>query len=313
LLTFWMGKFQLGSTGSVPSLSPCYRNKTATKVFNLFLAIAIGTVVGIMYLLLYHPKEASVILILASLSVIGTLLFFMYKEAPEVRRKMGACLILIALSVGFWAVYNQTFTSLMLFADRNMSKEFLGFTINAEFTQFFNPFFIILLSPLLSLLWVKLDKVGKNPSTPMKFSFGILFMALGFLVLGGGIMAFPSTGQASPWWLVLSYFIQTIGELLISPIGLAMVTRLSPKHLVGMMMGVWFLTQAAAFAIGGTLAVFSNVPKGVRDTVPLAIYSRAFFVYGGISLLLAVLSFFLVPYLRGLIGVIKGVTPTPKR
>lgn len=111
---------------------------------------------------------------------------------------MFACLILIVISIGFWAVYNQTFTSLMLFADRNMSKELFGFTINAEFTQFFNPFFIIVLSPILSKLWIRLDEKKVNPSTPMKFSLGILFMAVGFLTLGGGVTHFQSGGIASP-------------------------------------------------------------------------------------------------------------------
>jgi POT family proton-dependent oligopeptide transporter len=226
---------------------------------------------------------------------------------------MVACLILIVISVGFWAIYNQTFTSLMLFADRNMSKNLLGFTIDAEFTQFFNPFFIILLSPVLSWLWIRLDEKGLNPSTPTKFTLGVLFMAIGFIVLGLGVKAFNIDGAASPWWLILSYFLQTIGELLISPIGLAMVTRLSPRHLVGMMMGVWFLTQSAAFAIGGGLATLSDVPKDIMGAASLGIYSHAFFIYGGISLVLAVISFALIPFLNRLIGKTNGIAPTPKR
>lgn len=189
----------------------------------------------------------------------------------------------------------------------------MGFTIDAEFTQFFNPFFIIVLSPILSMLWVKLDEKGKNPSTPLKFSLGVLCMAIGFFVLAVGILAFNSNGEASPWWLVLSYLIQTVGELLISPIGLAMVTRLSPKHLVGMMMGVWFLTQAAAFAIGGGLATISDVPKEITGVASLDIYSHAFFIYGGISLILGLIALGLVPFLKKLIGKTEGPIPTPKR
>jgi POT family proton-dependent oligopeptide transporter len=267
---------------------------------------------GILHLLLFHPKEANLILVLASIGTIAAVLLFLFEELPEQRKKMFACLILIIISVGFWAVYNQTFTSLMLFADRNMSKEFLGFTIDAEFTQFFNPLFIILLSPILSWLWLRLDTKGKNPSTPFKFSLGVLAMAVGFVVLAVGVYFFNSDGVASPWWLVLSYFIQTIGELLISPIGLAMVTRLSPRHLVGMMMGVWFLTQSAAFAIGGGLAILSSVPKDVTGIASLDIYSHAFMIYGGISFALAIFSFALIPYLNKLIGRTNGPIQTPK-
>ena len=313
LITFLSGQNRLGNAGFIPSTSILHKKSGYRMGFYCLLLIGIVVAVGILHLLLYHPKEANIILVFASAGVIGAILFFLYRELPEQRRKMIACLILIFISVGFWAVYNQTFTSLMLFADRNMSKEFLGFTIDAEFTQFFNPFFIIVLSPILSWLWVRLDQKGKNPSTPLKFSLGILFMAIGFLVLGAGVMIFNSNGESSPWWLVLSYFIQTIGELLISPIGLAMVTRLSPKHLVGMMMGDWFLTQSVAFAIGGGLATLSDVPKDVTGIGSLEIYSHAFYIYGGIALVLAIISFALIPFLKKLIGLPNGPIVTPKR
>ncbi len=253
------------------------------------------------------------VLVLGSLATIAAVLYFLFREQPEQRRKLIACLILILISVGFWALYNQTYTSLMLFADRNMSKEWLGMTIDAEFTQFFNPFFIVLLSPILSWLWVRLDKKGRDPSTPMKFSLGVLCMAVGFLFLGGGIYFFHSSGESSPWWLIVSYFIQTVGELLLSPIGLAMVTRLTPRHLVGMMMGVWFLTLSAAFAIGGWLATLSDVPKETTGNASLMIYTHAFLIYGAISVVLAGISFALVPYLKRLIGTTHPPLSTPKR
>lgn len=313
LLTFLFGQGRLGDAGLVPSHSPLHRKGGFKLGFYLALLVGILVAIGVFHILLYHPKETNLILIVASLGIVAALLFYLFKEMPEQRNKMIACLILIVISVGFWAIYNQTFTSLMLFADRNMSKEFLGFTINAEFTQFFNPFFIILFSPFLSWLWVHLDRKGKNPSTPLKFSLGILFMALGFLVLGAGVTLFQTDGQSSPWWLVLSYLIQTVGELLLSPIGLAMVTRLTPKHLVGMMMGVWFLTQSAAFAIGGSLATFSDVPAEITGDASLVIYAHAFYIYGSISLVLAVISFALIPFLRRLIGSSNGPILTPRR
>lgn len=231
----------------------------------------------------------------------GIVIYFLIKEKKVQRNKMIACLILILISIGFWALYNQTFTSLMLYADRNMGKEFLGITIDAEFTQFFNPFFIVLLSPVLSRLWIWLDRKQSNPSTPMKFSMGVLMMALGFFVLGIGGQYFNVSGDTSPWWLVGSYFLQTIGELLLSPIGLAMITTLSPKHLVGMMMGVWFLTQSAAFAIGGGLATFASIPEKTSPVEALKIYDHAFIIYGLISLVLSFAGMLLVPYLKRLI------------
>ena len=314
MITFVAGSSRLGDAGSIPEESFLRKSKGMQVGFYALLFVGILVAIGVMQILLFHPKETNLILILASFGIIAAVLFYLFQEPGEQRRKMFACLILILISVGFWAIYNQTFTSLMLFAERNMSKNLLGITIDAEFTQFFNPFFIIILSPLLSKLWVDLDARGKNPSTPMKFALGIFFMAIGFFALGLGVLYFHTEGgDASPWWLIISYFLQTIGELLISPIGLAMVTRLSPPKLVGMMMGVWFLTQAGAFAIGGGLATLSDVPKSIEGIQSLDIYSHAFFIYGLIAFVLAIFSLILVPFLKRLIGPLGGPSPTPKR
>jgi len=311
LITFIAGRKRLSNYGKIPAISPLHHGSKVLFYFLLFIGILV--VVGLIHLLFFFPKGANLILIAATLAIVGSVLFFLFKERPEQRNKLFACLILILISVGFWSIYNQTFTSLMLFADRNMEKEWLGITIDAEFTQFFNPFFIILLSPVLSWFWVWLDQKKKHPSTPSKFSFGVLFMAIGFLLLWVGIRFFSHGPEASPWWLISSYFLQTIGELLLSPIGLAMVTRLSPRHLVGMMMGVWFLTQSAAFAIGGALAVLSDVPKNASSAASLSIYSGAFLAYGLISLVLACISLALIPFLKRLIGIPSEPIMTPKR
>lgn len=308
LVTFLVGSRRLQNIGSVPLSSPILKSRSILLAFYALLVVGILVAIGIVDLLLFHPAETNLILVLASIGIIGVLFFYIFKEKLEQRRKMYACLILIVVSIGFWAVYNQTFTSLMLFADRNISKTLLGLPINAEFTQFFNPFFIIIFTPLLSSLWVRF-----NPSTPAKFALGALFMAIGFIVLGGGVFFFHANGLTSPWWLILSYGLQTIGELLISPIGLAMVTRLSPRHLVGLMMGIWFLVQSAAFAIGGGLATISSVPEGISETAALQIYSRAFLIYGSIALALALFTFAMIPFLKRLIGNIEGPVPTPKR
>jgi proton-dependent oligopeptide transporter, POT family len=310
LVIFLGGRSRLRAIGSLPPMSPLHHTADTFKFYALLL-LGIVLSIGLMLFLFRFPGETDILLAIASLVILLVVIYFLLKEKPAQRNKMIACLVLILISVGFWAIYNQTFTSLMLYADRNMNKEFLGFTIDAEFTQFFNPFFIILLSPFLSRLWIYLSKNKSNPSTPTKFSFGVLFMALGFFFLGLGGVYFGQNGEISPYWLVGSYFLQTIGELLLSPIGLAMITMLSPKHLVGMMMGVWFLTQAAAFAIGGGLATLSSIPAKTASVAALAIYDKAFFIYGGLSLGLAILSFILIPYLKRLIHG-PDVIRTPK-
>lgn len=300
LVTFLLGRKRLRTSGVMPAASPLRDNKESLTFYVLFYG---GIVLAVcLFLVLFKfPAETDILLALASVVVVGAVIYFLLKEKKVQRNKMIACLILILISIGFWSLYNQTFTSLMLYADRNMGKQILGITIDAEFTQFFNPFFIVLLSPVLSRLWIWLDNKRSNPSTPMKFSMGVLMMSIGFFVLGLGGRYFSAAGETSAWWLVASYFFQTIGELLLSPIGLAMITTLSPKHLVGMMMGVWFLTQSAAFAIGGGLATFASVPDKAQPVESLKIYDHAFIIYGAISLVLAIISILLVPYLKRLI------------
>jgi POT family proton-dependent oligopeptide transporter len=301
LVNFLGGRKRLGSIGGIPEKSPLKQTPACAGMFYFLLTLGIVIVTALFYLIFYVPKEAVFILIGISFWIILAIVYFLLRERPEEQRKMFACLILILISIGFWAFYNQTFTSLMLFADRNMIPKMLGFKIDPEFIQFFNPLFIVILSPILSWLWIYLDKRHLNPSTPMKFSLGILFMAFGFLFLGGAVAVFSKGGFTSPWWLGGSYLLQTVGELLLSPIGLAMITRLSPKHLVGMMMGVWFLTQSAGFAIGGLFSTLADVPKGLGPEESMVIYAKAFVIYGLISMGLAVLSLLLVPVLKKLI------------
>lgn len=296
MVTFIAGKSRLRSLGGLPAMSPLHDRRQALKFYIRFY-LGVGACLALLLFLFKFPLETDLLLAVGSFVVLLVVIYFLLKEKSIERSKMIACLILILISVGFWAIYNQTFTSLMLYADRHMNKQFFGFTIDAQFTQFFNPFFIVLFSPILGRLWTKQTTL----SIPTKFSLGVLFMALGFFFLGLGGVYFGQNGETASSWLVGSYLLQTIGELLLSPIGLSMITTLSPKHLVGMMMGVWFLTQSAAFAIGGGLATLSSIPKNVSADAALQIYDRAFFIYGGFSLALAVLSFVLAPYLKRLI------------
>lgn len=311
VITFIVGRSKFKKAGLVPASSPLLKKTKKTPITWMFI---FGTAIAIalFYFLFQVPRDANLILVGATIIFTATILYLLFKEKKDARNKMLACLILILISVGFWALYVQTFTSMMLFADRNMSKEFLGFTIDAQFTQFFNPFFIILLSPIFSRLWLKLDENRINPSIPSKFTLGIFFMAIGFLVLGYGTRYFSNDGVTSPWWLVSAYFLETCGELLLSPIGLAMVTRLSPRHLRGMMMGMWFLILSVAFALGGGLATFSSIAKGTSTQAASDIYAHAFQIFGYIGLAMTVVALLCIPYLKRLISHQKDMSAEVK-
>jgi POT family proton-dependent oligopeptide transporter len=294
-IIFLRGRKHLGQAGRKP------KHATAAQPGYLFYSLLItGTLIAIALcrLAFYYPEITTYVMECASIVILGVVLYFLFKEPLAQRKKMFACLILIIISTAFWSLYNQAYTSLMLFADRNMDKHFLGIPLDAEATQFFNPFFIISLSPILSRFWIKLGEKQLNPSIPMKFSVGVLLMSMGYLLLALGANYFSHTGLTSPWWLCSSYLLQTIAELLISPIGLAMITVLCPKHLTGLMMGVWFFSQAISYSIGGMLANIASIPENLSAAQSLPFYSHAFAVYGSISLVATVISFTLIPFLN---------------
>lgn len=295
-ITFLLSRKQLGDAGLY--LKHTQKKAAPSYLFYIYLLLGIALIVCLCQFAFQYPQITNYLVEIAAIFIFLIVLFFLFKEPLRERKRMAVSLILIGISVAFWSLYNQTFTSLMLFADRNMGKTLLGIPLDAEATQFFNPFFIIVLSPLLSRLWIRLDQNKLNPSIQIKFSLGLLFMSMGLFLLAFGTYFFSHQGLSSPWWLAASYGLQTIGELLISPIGLAMITVLSPKHLIGMMMGVWFFTQAASFAIGGTLANIAAISDNTLATASLPIYSQAFAIYGGIAFIMTLVSFALVPLIN---------------
>lgn len=264
------------------------------------LSISTIAIIILAFLLLKSPFWLNIAVVTISALSLIYVLFLTIRLERIARNRMVACLVLICFSISFWMLYNQTFGSLMLFADRNMIQSFLGIPISAENTQFFNPFFIIILSPILAKLWIRLSKHDLNPTIAYKFSFGIWFITLGFAILWLGIKYFSNNGLTPSGWLVASYFLQTTAELLISPVGLAMITVLAPKNYVSMMMGMWFLSNTAAFSLSGLLASLTSVPTGTSLISSSMIYAHGYGVFALISLFFAILSLICAPYINRL-------------
>ncbi len=175
-------------------------------------------------------------------------------DKPIWKDRMIALIIFMVINITFWACFEQAGTSLTLFADRNVDREIMGWIMPASMTQFFNPFFIITFGSIFSIMWVKLSAIGKNPSIPMKFALGILQLAAGFLITKVGMMFVDDAFQVPLLTLFFLYMLHTTGELFLSPIGLSMVTKLSPKSMAGTAMGAWFLSFAIANYVGGKIA-----------------------------------------------------------
>jgi len=176
--------------------------------------------------------------------------------------RMGAVVVFFLFATLFWGAYEQAASTLSLFADRHTDRNVFGFVVPASWFVSIQAWFVIIFSPLFAWLWVRLG--SKEPSTPAKFSWGLLLVGVSFvLLLPAGMLVQGGEGVlVSPLWLVAAYILQVCGELCLSPVGNSVVTKLAPQRVVGLMMGVWFLSIGA----GNKLAGFA---AGLSETVPL--------------------------------------------
>jgi POT family proton-dependent oligopeptide transporter len=161
--------------------------------------------------------------------------------------------ILFVFSALFWMSFEQASTTLTLFADRLTNRVVFGWEIPASMFQSIEPFFLIILAPVFAWLWIKLGR--REPSSPAKFAYGLFFVSLSFAVISFA-STLTSASKVSPLWLVLVYLLQTIGELCLSPVGLSTTTKLSPARMVGLMMGVWFLSISIGDYFAGRVLTF---------------------------------------------------------
>ncbi len=173
---------------------------------------------------------------------------------------MFAAIVLIVFNVVFWTLFEQAGSSLTLFADRNTDLSIFGlFSISAGQTQFFNAFFIVALAPVFSALWLAMARRGVEPGIPVKFGIALVGVGAGFLFLVWGTQFAGPDFKVGIWWLAGLYLIHSIAELCISPVGLSMITKLSIARIVGMMMGVWFLSISCAQYVAGVVAQGASV------------------------------------------------------
>jgi len=167
-----------------------------------------------------------------------------------------AALVLTLFALIFWAGFEQAGSSLTLFADRATRLVVLGFTYPSSWFQSVEPLFVIIFSPIFAVLWLSLARKRREPSSPAKFTIGLFALSLSFLLMVPAARFFESHHglRVSPMWLIGLYFLQMVGELCLSPVGLSMVTKLSPPKVVGLMMGFWFFATAMGNYVAGWVA-----------------------------------------------------------
>ncbi len=195
--------------------------------------------------------------------------------STEEWKRIGAIVIFFIAAGLFWGGYEQAGSTLNLFADRFTRTEVFGFSFPSSWFQSVQPIFVIILAPVFGWLWMRL---GKNePSVPAKFAFGLLFMSLSFAILiPAGALASGEGMRVSPMWLVMAYLVSELGELCVSPIGLSAVTKLAPLRIVGLMMGVWFLSNAFGNKLAGWAAgFFSSMPLNQLFTITTVVLLAA--------------------------------------
>ena len=215
---------------------------------------------GVLTLSMLGVAQAASVIITILVVLYFAYVFLLGGLDPDERRRVAVIPLLLIAAAVFWSGFEQAGSSMNLFAERLTDRGVLGWELPATWLQSVNPLFIIMLAPLFGTLWLRLGT--RNPSIPVKFTFGLVQLGLGFLVLAWGATFAGEGGGVSPMWLVVTYFFHTTGELCLSPVGLSSITKLSPKRLVGQMMGIWFM----AAALGNLLA---GLAAGLIESLPL--------------------------------------------
>ncbi|HVF23079.1 MAG TPA: peptide MFS transporter [Pyrinomonadaceae bacterium] len=256
-----------------------------------FAAAGVGMVFGLIIYLLNRRQLARVGTKVKTVTK-GTDATGPGTAAPLTRddwKRIAAIFIFFVFTILFWAAYEQKGASLNLFADRLVRTEIFGITFPAPYLQSLTPLFVIMLTPVFAILWVRLRE--RQPSSPGKFTLGLLLIGLAYVLIVPAAML-TAQGRVSFWWLVGLYFLEVCGEMCLSPVGLSTVTKLSPPKLVGIMMGVWFLAAALGNKLAGFLSSFFVSNDSWRLTI----------LYGGIAAGLLVS-----------VGILAMFTPTIKR
>jgi len=276
--------------GSKPDFAPLQVGKLLATIVGVVVLIAIAT------WLLHNQGIARMALGVVALGIIVIFAKEAFAMQGAARRKMIVAFILMLQAIIFFVLYSQMPTSLNFFAIRNVEHSLLGIAFEPEQYQALNPFWIIIGSPILAAIY---NKMGDTLPMPMKFAIGMVLCSGAFLVLPLGAKFATDAGIVNVSWLVISYGLQSIGELMISGLGLAMVAQLVPQRLMGFIMGSWFLTTAGANLIGGYVANMMAVPDNVTDPLmSLEVYGRVFLHIGVATGIIAILMLLTAPKLN---------------
>lgn len=244
---------------------------------------------------------SDVFMITIAILIFIYLIYTLFKVTKEEFGKMAVAIVLILFSVLFWSFFEQGGGSLNFFANGNVDGH--GFNMT-QVNNSVNALWVVLIAPLIGMLWIALSKKKAEPNTVVKFGLGFVFLGLGFLVFYGSKFMATSNGLTPLWTFIFAYLVITIGELCLSPIGLSMVTKLTPMRLHGVMMGTWFLASAygqyGAGLIGSALAKVDTSIANPTNVDKLNQYTEGYQSIGYIAIGAGIVLLVISPLLKRL-------------
>jgi proton-dependent oligopeptide transporter, POT family len=296
LASFWRGQAKIAGLAEPP---PGVKSSYPPLVY-----AGAAVAVLIAWKLVQSSGVVGVILAAAGVLVLSVLFYTMVRHCTKKERdQLLVAIVLTLFSIVFWAFFEQAGSSLNLFTERNVDREVLGLEIEAPVFQSVNPAFILLFGPVFAWLWLRMARNQIEPSTPVKFGLGIVQLGLGFAALYLGARS-SDDGIVALIWLILGYLLHTTGELCLSPVGLSMITKLSPARMTGLMMGTWFLSSAFAQYVASLIAMLTGVKEeGAEAALPppsetVMVYGSVFGKVAIVALGVGVFVVLIAPFLR---------------
>lgn len=266
LIQFWLGRNRLAHEGYPPGRqSFVWRDGLDILLISGFSIALLWAIFCVWPMMAPLIQAAPIFLrVLLPLGILVALLTNVHRQdGKEAMERVLAIIILCTFVIAFWMGFEQAGGTMSLFADTETDRHLLGWEIPASYFQAINPLVILLLGPVFSASWQRLDNSRFRLPTPAKMAVGMIILGLGFVLLYIAQQLAEKQGTVGPLWLVGVYFLHTVGELCLSPIGLSMITKLAPLRVAGLLMGIWYFASGIANYLAGmleSLLVTSGVP-----------------------------------------------------
>ncbi|MBL7932596.1 MAG: MFS transporter, partial [Bacteroidia bacterium] len=304
LLTFTRTQKSISSIGLSPLLHLEKRKRT---IYELLTFAASLLSIPLIMIMVSHTEYTDMFMYIIGPASLVYIFYEMTKFSAAENKKLIAAVLFMIFSIFFWAFFEQSGGSLSLFAANNLDSNLLGMHLDPNgVNNSANSFFVVAFAALLGIVWVWLSKRNAEPNTVVKFGLGFLFLAGGFLLFYYTKFFADENGVTSLNIFTLGWFVITFGELCLSPIGMSIMTKLSPQRLQAVMMGMWFLASAYGQYFAGLLgANISEASENSTNLEKLNVYADGYKQLGIYALVIGIIMIVCAPFIRKLMGSVK--------